>query len=113
MSPRHLKEFEWLLNSVTPDKTTLVYHKGFTAQTVLSLVGHASFYGSFYPEIPSISFRVHYVIMGNENRDLALNVFAESVLNDVFYAMNQNDHLFLGEATTYFMLFKATQAKNR
>ena len=51
MSPVRLKEYEWLFNSVTPDKTTLVYHHGFTAQCIMSLVGPAAFCGTFYPEV--------------------------------------------------------------
>ena len=35
--------------------------------------------------------------MGADLRDLALRIFAESVLNDVFHAIHQTQHLFLGK----------------
>ncbi|XP_075243880.1 uncharacterized protein LOC142338130 [Convolutriloba macropyga] len=96
MSPVRLKEYEWLFNSVTPDKTTLVYHHGFTAQCIMSLVGPAAFCGTFYPEVHTLHFRLHYVVMGADLRDLALRIYAESVLNDIFNAMNQTQHLLIG-----------------
>ena len=51
MNPVALKEYEWLLSSISPAKATLVYHEGFSAQAILSLVGPASFHGTFYPQV--------------------------------------------------------------
>eukprot|EP00058_Branchiostoma_floridae_P020307 XP_002605797.1 hypothetical protein BRAFLDRAFT_121903 [Branchiostoma floridae] len=95
VDPGALRQYEWLLDDLTPKESSIHKEEGYTCQVLMALVGQSVFTSTFYPHPDIVTVRVSYVSVGPD-AEQGISMFVDSVVNDVNNMDNQNTHVYFG-----------------
>ncbi|CAH1232405.1 Hypp453 [Branchiostoma lanceolatum] len=95
VDPGALRQYEWLLDDLTPKESSIHKEEGYSCQVLMALVGQSVFTSTFYPHPDIVAVRVSYVSVGPD-AEQGISMFVDSVANDVNNMDNQNTHVYFG-----------------
>ncbi|KAI8507211.1 hypothetical protein Bbelb_145910 [Branchiostoma belcheri] len=95
VDPPALRQYEWLLDDLTPKESSIHKEEGYSCQVLMALVGQSVFTNTFYPHPDMVTVRVSYVSVGPD-AEQGISMFVDSVVNDVNNMDNQNTHVYFG-----------------